>query len=253
MRLLLLLPLLCCANILCAQIVNIEEMRISGTVDTLHWYGAINAAFDATKVQESTSDFHADVKIQYKKKRNIFLLLLNSEVLRAGDQDFVNTAFAHLRYNYKMTPKLSLECYVQQQSNRLLLMQSRSLAGIGLRRRIFTNDLKFLRLYLGSAYLFENNVFTENYGSKNWNRISNYLSFTLRSDKYKTVLNSTTYWQPAIGMIKNYRLSTSWSLALPIGKHLSFNTSFSYSVDRGLPQAAPLEVYNWQNGLGWQF
>lgn len=89
--------LLFCSKLLSAQIVNIEDMRITGTNDSTRWYGSTQAAFTLTKVQEQTTVFQADSRLQYKYHRNV-LLLLNANFLRAGAQNFVNTAFAHLRY-----------------------------------------------------------------------------------------------------------------------------------------------------------
>lgn len=245
--------LLFCSHFLTAQIVNIEDMRITGTSDSIRWYGSTQAAFTLTKVQEQTTVFQADSRLQYKYHRNVVLLLLNANFLRAGTQNFVNTAFMHLRYNYKINPVLSWELYGQQQSNQLQLMKSRTLLGTGLRRRFFLNKSKTSRMYLGMAYLFEKNIFTESYGKRDWHRMSNYLSISLRAPKSSVILRGTTYWQPAIGYIKNVRYSTEWTLELPITEHLRFTTNITYSVDRGLPQAAPLKAYNWVNGLVWQW
>ncbi len=247
------IALLFYSKLLSAQIVNIEDMRITGTNDSTRWYGSTQAAFTLTKVQEQTTVLQADSRLQYKYHRNVLLLLLNANFLRAGAQNFVNTAFAHLRYNYKINPVLSWELYGQQQSNQLQLMKSRTLLGTGLRRRFFLNKSKTSRMYLGVAYLYEKNIFTESYGKRDWHRMSNYLSISLRAPKSSIILRGTTYWQPAIGYIKNVRYSTEWTLELPITEHLRFTTNITYSVDRGLPQAAPLEAYNWVNGVAWQW
>lgn len=246
----LLLCTACCR--LHAQIVNIEEMRITGTNDSLRWYGALKGSFAMAKVKERTIVLHAESRAQYKHRRNVWLLLLNANFLNAGGRDFSNSAFAHLRYNYKLTKPLSLEVYTQQQTNRLLLIKNRTLFGTGLRRRFFLNYSTNSRLYLGTAWLYEQNYFTENYGSRHWHRWSNYATVTLRKPKSGIVLQGTTYWQPAFADFKNYRFSSEWSLELPLGKHLRFSTDFAYSADRGLPEAAPLETYNWQNGVVWR-
>lgn len=235
-----------------AQIVNIEEMRITGTNDSLRWYGALKGSFALAKVRDQTILLHAESRVQYKYRRHVWLLLLNANLLKAGGKDFSNAAFAHLRYNYKLLNPLSLEVYAQQQTNRLLLIKSRTLFGIGLRQRFFLSYKQNSRLYLGSAWLYEQNYFTENYPNRHWHRWSNYVSVTLRRQKTGIVLQGTTYWQPSFADFRNYRFSTEWSLELPIGKHLRFSTDFAYSLDRGLPDAAPPGIYNWQNGLVWR-
>ena len=236
----------------CAQIVNIEEMRITGTNDSLRWYGALKGAFSIAKVQEQTTRLHGESRVQYKHQRHVWLLLLNADFLRAGGRAFSNAAFAHLRYNYKLRRPLSWELYAQQQTNRLLLIKSRTLVGSGLRQRFFVSRRQNSRLYLGTAWLYEQNFFIENYGQQAWQRWSNYVSITLRQQKTGTVLQGTTYWQPALSDFRNYRFATEWSLELPIGKHLRFSTDFAYSLDRGLPDTARLGTYHWQNGVVWR-
>ena len=232
-----------------AQIVNIEEMRIQGTNDSLRWYGSMKAAFQVAKVKQQTMLLRGEARVQYKHARQVWLLLLNADFLKAGGREFSNAAFAHLRYNYKLLPAMSLEVYGQQQTNRLLLIESRSLFGTGLRQRFFISKAQNSRLYLGTAALYEKNFFTENYGQATWHRWSNYVSVTLRQKKTGAVLQATTYWQPAFTDFHNYRFSTEWSLELPLSKHLRFTTDFAYSLDQGLPNAAPLDTYTWQNGL----
>lgn len=248
----LVLLLLCSATLLSAQIVNIEEMRITGTNDSLRWYGALKGSFALARVKEQTILLRAESRAQYKHGRNVWLLLLNADFLNAGGRDFSNAAFAHLRYNYKLFKPLSMEVYIQQQTNKLLLIRNRTLFGTGLRQRFFLQYASNSRLYLGSAWLYEQNYFTENYGIKHWHRWSNYITLTVRKPKTGIVLQGTTYWQPTFADFRNYRFSTEWSLELPVGKHLRFSTDFAYSLDRGLPDAAPPGIYNWQNGLVWR-
>ena len=237
------------AHPLSAQIVNIEEMRITGTKDSLRWYGSMKAAFNVARVKQQTVQLRGESRVQYKHARQVWLLLLNADFLKAGGRDFSNAAFAHLRYNYKLRPELSLEAYAQQQTNRLLLIQSRTLFGAGLRQRFFINKKQNSRLYFGTAWLYEQNFFVENYGQQAWHRWSNYATITLRQKKSGAVLQATAYFQPGFQDFRNHRFSTEWSFEWPLSKQLRFSTDFAYSLDRGLPNAAPLTTYTWQNGL----
>ena len=75
----LVLLLLCSATLLRAQIVNIEEMRITGTNDSLRWYGALKGSFALARVKEQTILLRAESRAQYKHGRNVWLLLLNAD------------------------------------------------------------------------------------------------------------------------------------------------------------------------------
>jgi hypothetical protein len=66
------------------------------------------------------------------------------------------------------------------------------------------------------------------------------------------VLIQTTYWQPVLGLIRNYRLSSEWLLKVDLTKKLAFTLDFEYSIDKNLPPGAPKENFAWRNGLSWQ-
>ncbi len=231
-----------------AQIVNIEERRITGTNDTTNWYGFLRFGANLVKVKDQILQINTTGQVQYKKDRGLLLLLLDAKFLRAGDQDFNNAGFSHLRYNYKWTEKLVVEAFAQAQYNRLLQIEFRGLTGTGLRYRIFKDESSKNRVYAGSAYLFEHNRFIEVIGEKNWHRWSNYLSFTLQPLKNLKVIN-TTYYQPQLGDFKNYRFSTETRLDMPLSKRISFAVDFTYSIDQSLPEDAPVSTYAWLNSL----
>lgn len=235
-----------------AQIVNIEERRITGTNDTTKWYGFVRFGATLSKVKDDILQFNSTGQVQYKNKKTLSLLLLDARLLRAGDQDFNRSGFAHFRYNRDLTDPLKLEAFAQAQFNKLLLIESRTLAGSGLRYRLLKSKNGKHRIYSGLAMLFERNVFLENLGEQEWWRLSSYVSMTFRPwEGVKLV--STTYFQPQIDRWENYRMSTEWRLDMPLGKKLSFYTDFSLSIDQSLPDDAPTSVYAWVNGLTWRF
>ncbi|MFQ5445343.1 MAG: DUF481 domain-containing protein [Saprospiraceae bacterium] len=234
-----------------SQIVNIEEQRITGTNDSTAWYGYVRLGANISKVQDQILQLNSSAHVQYKSDPHLILLLLDGKFLRAGGQDFNNAGFAHMRYNYDITPPLVLEVFMQSQFNKLLLIARRDLAGAGLRYRAFKSKDGKNRIYVAAAYMYEHDFFTEENGSANWHRISSYLSFTLRPwSGVKWV--TTTYFQPQIDGWSNLRLSLQSRLDLPLSKQLSFTTDFSFSLDHSLPNDAPREVYAWMNGLVWR-
>lgn len=235
-----------------AQIVNIEEQRITGTNDSTHWYGYLHGSAALIKVKQQSLQLAGDAKIEFKNASHLALLLLNISLLRAGDQDFAKRAFAHLRYNYELSEPLKWEAFAQIQTSPIQLLDQRRLVGTGPRLRLFKSDGGIQRIYLGTAWLWEHNIFTESYGEQFWNRSSNYISATFRIGK-QNLLIGTTYWQPVWGRIGNYRLSTEWLLKLSLTKKLAFTVDFSYSLDKNLPPEANAESYRWRNGVSWQF
>ncbi len=244
---LIVLPLL-----LSAQIVNIEEQRITGTNDSVHWYGHLRLGANFVKVQESIMQLNANAQVEHKMGKSLLLFLMDARFLRAGGTDFNNAGFAHLRYNRKLTDLLSMEFFAQAQYNRLLLVELRALGGGGLRYRLFKSASGKDRVYVGAAYLYEHNQFTDETGDRDWHRLSGYISFTFRPWAGVTLV-STTYFQPKITYWANHRFATEARLDTPLGKKLSFFTDFSLQTDKALPTDAPVSNYAWQNGLTYRF
>lgn len=246
----LLIFLQCCAT-LPAQVVNIEEERITGTNDSTHWYGYLRGSAALVKVKQQSLQLQGQAKVQFKHDPHLALLLLNLNLLRAGGEDFTRQAFAHLRHNYKISSTWTWETFTQLQTSPLQQLRQRSLVGAGPRWRLFKSADGRQRAYLGAAWLWERNVFTETNTAQSWHRSSNYASVTFRVGKQNALIG-TTYWQPVWGLIRNYRLSTEWLLKVGLTKKLSFTVDFSYHIDKNLPTGAPAETYAWRNGIAWQ-
>lgn len=234
-----------------SQVVNIEEQRITGTNDSTRWYGHLRGGVSLVKVQQQSLQMQGQVKVQYKSEPHLTLLLLNINLLRAGNQDFARQAFAHLRYNLKLSETWTWEAFAQIQTSPIQLLEQRNLVGTGGRYRLFKSKDGRQRVYVGSAWLWEQNRFTESLGYSTRHRSSNYLSATFRMGKQATLIQ-TTYWQPVWGLIRNYRLSSEWLLKIDLSKKLAFTLDFEYGIDKNLPPGAPLETYAWRNGLSWQ-
>ncbi len=247
----LLIFILSCTG-LTAQIVNIEEQRITGTNDSVHWYGYLRGSAALVKVKQQSLQLQGQSKVQFKQDPHLALLLLNVNLLRAGGNDFARQAFAHLRYNLKITEAFTWEVFTQLQSSPIQLLRQRQLVGTGLRRLLFKSRDDRQRIYVGTAWLWEQNRFSEPNPRQAWHRSSNYLSTTFRVGKQHSLIG-TTYWQPVWGLIRQYRLSTEWLLKIALTQKLSFTVNFSYSIDKNLPEGAPAEIYSWFNGLSWQF
>ena len=243
---------LCCLQVPArAQIVNIEEQRITGTNDSVRWYGHLRGSAALIKVREQSLQLAGEARVQYKTPGHLLLLLLQENLLRAGGNDFSKQAFAHLRYNYKLSDTWVWEAYGQLQTSPLQLLRQRYLVGTGLRWRAFKSGDGRQRLYLGSSWLWENNRFSAPFGGNAWHRSSNYMSVTLRLGQQSSLVG-TTYWQPVWGYIHNYRFSTDWLLKIGITKQIALTLDVTYNLDKNLPAGAPAESYVWRNGLVWQ-
>lgn len=233
-----------------AQIINIEERRIRGTNDSIHWYGQVNLGMNLTKVKETIIQLNGDIQLEYKKNKSIVLSLSNYNFVKAGNKAFVNSLFQHLRYNYKIREYFTWECFGQLQQNQIQLIQMRALAGSGLRYRLFRKHNGKSRAYIGTALMGEQNVF-KNKERHFYTRISNYFSITYKPSN-SIFIQNTNYFQPSIFDFNKNRWSSETDIEFGITKKLSFRAALNLNYDATLSADIPKFSFNMMNGLRWK-
>jgi putative salt-induced outer membrane protein YdiY len=83
-------------------------------------------------------------------------------------------------------------------------------------------------------------------------RLSSYITFTFHF--FKSIdISSTTFYQPNLGYINDYRIANDTGLEIFINKHLNYKTSFNLLYDTKQPIGVPELVYALKNGLTLKF
>ncbi|MBW6492218.1 MAG: DUF481 domain-containing protein [Lentimicrobium sp.] len=227
-----------------AQVLNIERERIK--TDTTGWSGTGKVSFNfisnTKKFTEAGLNFH----VQYKTNRSLYLALSDYEIIRSDESDFSNKGIQHFRYNYKLTPILTLEAFTQAQFNKVLNLNFRGLAGAGIRTKLLGNEN--FRIYSGLAYMFEYEEPREIEPVEYNNRFSTYLSATLRFNDILSLVN-TAYYQPRIDYFSDYRLSNNLDLIFRVSKRLSYVLKFEYIIDNRPLLSMPRDIYSLKNSL----
>jgi len=231
-----------------SQVVNIESKRMRS--DTTGWSGNAEANFQLSKTTEEIFDFGARLHFQFKHKNYLWLFLNEYRLIKGGGTEFVNSGFAHVRYNHKVTKELlRWEVFTQIQFNGALDVGLRGLAGTGPRFKIYDSDE--FRVYAASLYMFE---YQENVNKtiiERNHRASSYLSFTI--DIGKVEFSNTAYYQPNLKDFKNYRIYTQTDLLFEIFEQLDFKTAFAYRYDTRPFPDIPKSTYYLMNGLVFEF
>jgi len=228
-----------------AQILNIENYRIK--TDTIGWAGKLGLDFSLTKNTHSLTKIGSNIHVQYKTKRSLYLLLGQYQIFISDGSNLIDKSIGHLRYNYKFTPKIVGELFLQLQRNSVSKIELRSLLGTGMRFKLSNN--KKYRFYLGSAVMYEHEKSLENIIPVSQTfRWSNYFSTSLYPTKSFTFI-STTYYQPAINQFSDYRLLSQNSLIFSVSKHISFKTSLNIQYDSDPIPGIPNLQYGVASGL----
>ncbi len=239
--------LLCYINSLKAQVVNIENKRF--LKDTNGFVGNANFNFSINQNVKQVVTVGVNIHTQYLHNKHRIFAISDLLFIKAGDNNFVNAGYQHLRYNYKMVNKITLEAFAQAQYNLALLLNERFLAGTGLRFKLIKKEN--IRLYAGSLYMYEyqnqNNDSIMEFNS----RISSYFTININFKNIDFV--TTTYYQPNINEIQDYRIANDSAFELKINKFLNFRAGINLLYDTRQPIGVPALTYILRNGIGFKF
>lgn len=225
------------------QVVNIENKRIYD--DTSGWSGVVDASFSAQQTRDLLLSLNFRTLAQYKTRKHFFLLL-NDFGYSKGDVVYANRGMSHFRYAYRIkNSPWKWESYLQIQYNQLLLQRDRSLAGTGLRWKIYDN--KQIRFFAGSSFFFEYEEiqpYTEFNRDVRW---SNYISWFINKPTY--AFTAVTYYQANILNFKDYRLSGQYTFLFKLKKNLDFKFEFSNNFDSKPPQTVRKWIFSSTFGI----
>lgn len=231
-----------------AQVVNIESRRMRS--DTTGWIGTAEASFQFSKSVDEIFDLGALIHLQFKGKNDLWLFLNEMRIIKGAGTQFVNSGFAHVRYNRKVTKELlRWEFFAQYQYNKALEVGQRVLAGTGPRFKLYDSD-KF-RAYIASLYMYEYQESVDKLIIERNHRTSSYLSFTFDFDRVEFI--NTVYFQPNMLDLKDYRVLSQSDLMFRIFENLKFKTGFNYRFDTRPFPGVPKTTYYLSNGLRFEF
>jgi hypothetical protein len=121
---------------------------------------------------------------------------------------------------------------VQGQSNRILAVRFRGLAGAGLRFRVLKSGR--FRLYAAAAAMAEHEILEPDGAGRTCLRLSSYASWTWRPGPAATVVH-TTYLQPLASVLRDFRVSSQTDLKFRVGAGLSAGLSYTWAYDTRPP------------------
>lgn len=234
---------------LTAQVVNIEDQR------SLQWdsSGVVGQAdVGLSVVQNTRSVISINESARFEKAwPRLHLLALQQFSLVSADRDrFVNQGFAHLRLARKWTPQgIAWESFAQWQYNEKQLIRLRTLAGSGVRFRLSANDTP--RANGGLSLMAEYAEVKDTALIFRALRLNTYTSFSLRLYD-GGVWSTTVYYQPALTVPRDWRISGQTALELAVTRVLTFvvrlQMSYDHRLKREVPQA-PALIYLLQNAI----
>ena len=94
----------------------------------------------AGEAAESTSNYVSmDTEAaapQHQSEKDLWLFIIDYDLVNADGEDFNNSFFGHLRYNHEFGEVVRVEAFTQGQFNSVTKIDVRYLNGIGLRLKL---------------------------------------------------------------------------------------------------------------------
>jgi hypothetical protein len=106
--------------ILSSQIVNIEDRRTVFN-DSIGWYENIDIGVNLIKNTDKVFSISGAFQLEVLQKGRRILSITKVKFLDAGDENFVNNGFQHLRYNRIFNSWFTFELFGQAQYNEQFL------------------------------------------------------------------------------------------------------------------------------------
>lgn len=233
-----------------AQIVNVENLRHE--IDSLGWSG--HARIDTQIEKNNTNrifEFSNQLRIQYKRKKSLWFLIHDMAFKEVNASEIENNSTQHLRFSHELSPKISFEAFLQSQSDRVSEIKLRALVGTGLRFNLYDSEKS--KFYLGTTIMYEyENSVDDIDNVQNNIRSSTYFTFKIKPSKNFSIVSSS-YYQPLVDQISDFRLLNETALLFTIFKNLKFITTVYYIYDSFPVTNVANEQFKLTNGLIYSF
>ena len=180
------------------------------------------------------------------------LVLFKNQVFfqKIEGENFTNSGVSHIRYNYLFHERIEWEVFVQGQYNKVSKIDFRGLVGTGPRFKLTSSEN--YKFYLGTLVMYEQEELSDGSDIQRNLRGSAYLSFRLYPTETISVI-STTYYQPRLREISDFRLSNQSSLAIDVFKDLAFTINYYFTYDKTPAEDIPSSQYAFTTGLAYSF
>ena len=232
---------------LLAQVVNIEGRRFMN--DTVPWTGFVNFRFNVAESGQRSLNLGLNGALQHVEGRDRYMFINDISFSQVETNEFLNTGFQHLRYNYRLDSLWTGEAFAQAQYNKPLRLDLRLMLGAG--PRFTAVDNAKMRVNLGTSVMLEREYITDG-PLTTVARNSSYVSATLKFTSMAS-LTTVVYYQPKLFDASDNRTAVEAGLLINVTKHMTLESRLNLLNDSAQPEGVPSLTYSWNNLFGYRF
>lgn len=227
--------------------VNVEDKRMRLKDSGLD--GSINLSLQLERGNSELTEIGFRPRFVYRAGLSQWFMLNSYSFVETDEASVVNEGFTHLRYNYDMTDRLTLEALTQYQYNRSQDLQLRFLLGTGLRIKLM--ERFGFRLIGGVTGMYEYEEL-ESGATIETPRNSDYFTLHVRASGTMTLRN-TLYVQPAMNDFSDVRILDDFEVSVEISSWLALTVAVQYRYDSEPPAGIKEYDLSLENGLTVSF
>lgn len=234
-----------------AQIVNVQSLLADEPPEGLS--GSITASADWRTGNTNLLALAAAPLVRFRSGDHVALATWRGELRQnksAPDADFttiVKKSFAHVRYRYRVRPRVVAEAFGQHVFDEFRRLRLRVVAGAGPKFDVVATGP--LRLSVAVAYMIEIEELNDGYidpdndppsASGIHHRASSYVVASYHLDDRVTIAN-TMYAQPRLDDPSDIRMLDDLALVVKLGDSVAITTALSLSYDSHPPTDDPTD------------
>lgn len=234
-------------------IVNIEGLR--GDANEPGLSGSLDLSLSGAQGNTDKIAATAGGRLLWQRERDSTLIIASYSYGSSNDVRDTNKTFTHVREVYPTSDENSLEGFFQVERNEFTRLSLRTLIGGGLRQLMYGSAAGQFWLGAGAFYSTEklksDPLYTDGGTERLW-RGNIYLAIDYSlNDSVKLV--STTYFQPSMEDVSDYRLLEQGTIRFTINDSFALRLRLDIAHDSRPPQSIKKTDVNYLSGLEYSF
>lgn len=230
-------------------IVSITPVEIGKNAG---WHTKVGVSLETVRGNTDKDNYKGSCKVTYDNNETFvsFIEVTGTYGETNGVED-TKKAYLHYRYIYAISPKkLRAELFLQAQFDKFKEIESRKLAGLGFRLKLY----KFLEKgegYIGLGSFYEEIKYLQSSDLRNF-VLSDYITYKVDFAKDKTLTYRLDF-QHVYNNIDDYLLIQKLALKIKLDKRLSLVIDMIHDVDSAPVDGVAKNNFTQTTGLVYSF
>jgi len=231
-----------------ASIVNVMSPSVGELEDGLGAQLGLQLAHDSGNEEKWKAGGLAGLR--WVKDSQAFLFKASVERGATFGMDTTDKGFAHARYRWEFSDPWRAFTFVQVDHNGFRDLLVRDLAGLGIERRLWRTERS--EASFGTAVMSEHEILGTGGTSPLGFRSSSYFLAAIDLGEGLN-FGSTTFFQPRVDDLEDWRLLEDLVLSVGISEHLSWTASWKLEIDSAPPEGIGQWDSSTRSGLSFRW